>query len=175
MKLFVVYGPPAVGKLTVAKELAKITNFKVFHNHVTIDFIEQFFKFGTDKFFKYNTFFRKQFLKIAVKENINLIYTFCYAKGYDEKYINYLLRFSKMNKVKIHFVNLMTNKEILFERVKGESRKKYGKAKTRKSMKEMFSKWELFHSIPNVDSLVIDNTKLSAKKTAEKIKKFYNL
>ncbi len=42
-------------------------------------------------------------------------------------------------------------------------------------MKEMFSKWELFYSIPNVDSLIIDNTKLSAKKTAQKIKEHYKL
>jgi len=175
MKLVFLYGPPAVGKLTVAKELSKLTGFKIFHNHLTIDLVKDFFTFGTDKFWKYNTFFRKEFLKIAAKEDLDLIYTFCYAKSFDEKYISELLRFSKKKKIKIHFVNLITNKNKLFERVKGESRKKYSKAKTHKSMKEMFSKWELFYSIPNVDSLIIDNTKLSAKKTAQKIKEHYKL
>jgi len=35
MKLVFIYGPPAVGKLTVANALAKVTGFKVFHNHLT--------------------------------------------------------------------------------------------------------------------------------------------
>ena len=40
MKLIVIYGPPAAGKLTVSKELSRITGYKVFHNHLAIDFIE---------------------------------------------------------------------------------------------------------------------------------------
>ena len=83
MKLVFLYGPPALGKLTVAKELSKLTGFKIFHNHLTIDLVKDFFTFGTDKFWKYNTFFRKEFLKIAAKEDLDLIYTFCYAKSFD--------------------------------------------------------------------------------------------
>ncbi|MGI8542838.1 MAG: hypothetical protein ACR2MD_05085 [Aridibacter sp.] len=36
MKLIFIYGSPAVGKLTVANEIAKRTCFKVFHNHLMI-------------------------------------------------------------------------------------------------------------------------------------------
>ena len=45
MKLIVIYGPPAAGKLTVAKELSKLTGFKVLHNHITIDLIDHFIGF----------------------------------------------------------------------------------------------------------------------------------
>jgi replication-associated recombination protein RarA len=34
MKLLL-YGPPAVGKLTIAKEIARLTGFKVAHAHLT--------------------------------------------------------------------------------------------------------------------------------------------
>ena len=35
--LCLVYGPPAVGKLTVAKEIAARTGYRLVHNHVSID------------------------------------------------------------------------------------------------------------------------------------------
>ena len=34
MKHLFLYGAPAVGKLTVAKELADLTGYKLFHNHL---------------------------------------------------------------------------------------------------------------------------------------------
>ncbi len=37
MKLILIYGPEASGKLTVAGELAAITGNRVFHNHVSIE------------------------------------------------------------------------------------------------------------------------------------------
>ena len=37
MKLVVLHGPPAVGKLTVARELARLTGWRLFHNHLVVD------------------------------------------------------------------------------------------------------------------------------------------
>ena len=37
MKLVIIFGPHAVGKMTVGQALARITGLKVFHNHMTID------------------------------------------------------------------------------------------------------------------------------------------
>lgn len=43
MKLVFLYGPPAVGKLTVAQALAQKTSFKVLHNHLVNDLAEVVF------------------------------------------------------------------------------------------------------------------------------------
>ncbi len=37
MKLVFIYGPPASGKLTVARELAALTGYKLFHNHLVVE------------------------------------------------------------------------------------------------------------------------------------------
>jgi len=37
MKLVFIYGPPASGKLTVARELATLTGYRLFHNHLIVD------------------------------------------------------------------------------------------------------------------------------------------
>ena len=36
-----IFGPHAVGKMTVGQELSKITNLKLFHNHMTIDIVSR--------------------------------------------------------------------------------------------------------------------------------------
>ena len=42
MKFVVIFGPPAVGKMSVGYELAKLTGLKLFHNHMTIDLVLNF-------------------------------------------------------------------------------------------------------------------------------------
>ncbi|WP_433744437.1 hypothetical protein [Paenibacillus amylolyticus] len=47
MKLVIIFGPQAVGKMTVGQELEKITNLKLFHNHMTIELVSPYFSYGT--------------------------------------------------------------------------------------------------------------------------------
>ena len=49
MKKFVlIFGPQAVGKMTVGQELAKMTDLKLFHNHMTIDLLEPLYGFSSE-------------------------------------------------------------------------------------------------------------------------------
>ncbi|MBC8077907.1 MAG: hypothetical protein H7Y32_17655, partial [Chloroflexales bacterium] len=50
MDFVLIFGPPAVGKMTVGHELARPTGLKLFHNHMTIDLVLPFFPFGTPPF-----------------------------------------------------------------------------------------------------------------------------
>jgi hypothetical protein len=50
MKLIFIYGLPATGKLTVAVELAAITGYKLFHNHLVVDLLLSVFDFGSPPF-----------------------------------------------------------------------------------------------------------------------------
>ncbi|SCC34198.1 Uncharacterized protein BW664_02852 [Bacillus mycoides] len=43
MKFILIFGPQAVGKMTVGQELAKITDLKLFHNHMKIDLVKYIF------------------------------------------------------------------------------------------------------------------------------------
>ncbi len=45
MKFVLIFGPQAVGKMTVGQELTKITELKLLHNHMTIELLEPFFGF----------------------------------------------------------------------------------------------------------------------------------
>jgi hypothetical protein len=50
MKLIFLYGLPATGKLTVAVELAAMTGYKLFHNHLVVDLLLSVFDFGSPPF-----------------------------------------------------------------------------------------------------------------------------
>lgn len=50
MKLLFLYGPPAAGKLTVAREVAALTGYRLFHNHLTVNLALAVFDFGTPGF-----------------------------------------------------------------------------------------------------------------------------
>jgi dephospho-CoA kinase len=176
MKFIVICGPPAVGKLTVAKELAKITGFKVFHNHLAFDLVHSLFEFDKGPFWKLITKVKMDVIEAAAKEKSvkGIIYTFCYEPN-DDKQIRKLERMLKKHHVKVYYVHLMTNKKTLHKRVKHASRKNFGKIKTIKNLKNAFKKWDLFQVPPFNPLLRIDNTTLSAKKTAEMIKQYYRL
>ncbi len=50
MKLIFLYGRPAVGKVTVARELARLTGWRLFHNHLTVNLALALCDFGTPGF-----------------------------------------------------------------------------------------------------------------------------
>ena len=50
MRLVFLYGPPGVGKLTIATALEARSGFRVFHNHLTIRLLLSVFEFGSEAF-----------------------------------------------------------------------------------------------------------------------------
>ena len=64
MDLIYISGPPSVGKLTVATEVAARTGYKLFHNHLSIGAIEPVFDFGTDAFWELVHELREQRLSL---------------------------------------------------------------------------------------------------------------
>ncbi|MEK7766820.1 MAG: AAA family ATPase, partial [bacterium] len=75
-----IVGPPAVGKMTVGQELAKLTGFKLFHNHQTIDLVLPYFDFGTPPFTRLVGLFRRRLLEeVAASDLKGLIFSYVWA------------------------------------------------------------------------------------------------
>ncbi len=80
MKFIVIFGPPAVGKMTVSYELAQLTGFRLFHNHMTIDLVLNFFDFDQPQFHTLVSEFRRRvFEEVASSDLEGLIFTFVWA------------------------------------------------------------------------------------------------
>lgn len=75
-------GPQAVGKMTVGQELAKLTGYKLFYNHMTIELVRLIFDYDKDTFWKMNTSIRNLIFEEFAKSNEKgIIFTGCFDFG----------------------------------------------------------------------------------------------
>ena len=175
MRLVFIYGPPASGKLTVATELAKLTGFKLFHNHVSIQFVQSIFEFGTKTFWRLTNKYRLEMIEEAAKEGIDTIFTFVYSKGEDDKFVKAVLQKVRSNGGQVHFVRLYCDRKELARRVKSSQRRRMGKIGTKKMLSDLFRRYNLDLEIPFHRSLSIDTTKLTPTRVANSIARHYRL
>src|SRR5207248_1869126 len=128
--LVFLYGPPAVGKFTVAVELEKLTGYKNFHNHVISDMIGIFFEWGHPARAPLVNRIREDIIETAAKEKISgVIFTYVYDVS-DQPWIDSIAEIIERHKGTIHFVQLVAPEVVLMQRVAEPSREKYHKIKS---------------------------------------------
>lgn len=177
MKLVGIYGPPAVGKLTVARELSKLTGYKILHNHMTRNLIGSIISYDNPEYYSLIYLFRKKLVEAAAKRGVEgLIFTFAYSgKSGKEKISQAMVDAVKKYGGDAYFVQLCCSVEELKRRVKGKSRVRYEKISDVKTLNSELAKHDFSTRIRNFRTLRIDNTRLSAKVVARKIKEYYRL
>ena len=77
--LLLLTGPPAVGKMTVGREIAARSGFRLFHNHHSIELLLDVFDFGTPPFVTLNTEIRRRVIEEAAASGADLIFTFVWS------------------------------------------------------------------------------------------------
>lgn len=70
------FGPPAVGKMTVGRAIAALSDFRLLHNHHTIEPLLEAFGFGTPGFNLLKDEFRLRILEVAADTGVRLVFTF---------------------------------------------------------------------------------------------------
>lgn len=83
-ELLLIIGPPAVGKMTVGGEVCARTDFRLFHNHHTIEPLLEIFGFGTPPFNTLNDEFRRRVIEEAAAAGTRLIFTFVWNVEHEE-------------------------------------------------------------------------------------------
>ena len=173
MKLIIIHGPPAAGKLTVGSEISRLTGYKLFHNHVSIDCVKTVFEFGSPAFWRVIGFIRVGMIVEAAREGINLIHTFCYEFAVDDEHFSKLISAAEDNGGEVHIVLLVCDDEERRRRISNESRVKVGKLTDpgtigRKNI-------ELTSPFPGRETLIIDTTGKPPEKTALEILQYFRL
>lgn len=128
MHLIVLFGPPGVGKLTVAERLADRTGFRLFHNHLVVDALLAVFEFGSAPFVQLReTFWLSVFDRAAQEGPAGLIFTFAPEATVRDSFIPALQQSVRQHGGTVSFVELTCPLDVLRQRIAAPSRQAGGK------------------------------------------------
>lgn len=178
MKLIIIIGPQAVGKMTVGQELQKISDLKLFHNHLSLELANIFFDWGTERFKNLDKKIRfSVFEEMAKSSNEGLIFTYVWAFDLEteECYINEIKSIFKAYNSEIFLFELESNIEIRRNRNRTENRlqNKPSKRNIEESEKRFIKIEGQYRTSSTVEEqkkfgiIKINNENLTASETAE--------
>lgn len=124
MKLIVLHGPPASGKLTLATHLKRELGYNILHNHLTVDVaIEVYSKFGEGDFYDFVDNLRTLAIEKACQNKIEgLIVTFCFDEAIDMDIVDHWESIVSSYGGEMLPIYLNVSAAVLSDRVKGNSR-----------------------------------------------------
>ena len=180
MKLVLLFGPQAVGKMTIGHELEKITQLKLLHNHMTIDLLHPFFGFSEDTW-RISTIIREEIFKAAVKRALEgIVFTFVWSfeSSQDWEFVSHVRSIFEEAGGEVYFVELeaQQSERLLRNQTPHRLAHKITKRNIAESEAHLIEthKMNRFNSWPNEireqNYLRIDNTQLDAEAVAKMIK-----
>lgn len=185
MKFVLLFGPQAVGKMTVGQELARITELKLFHNHMTIELLAPYFGF-TSKMWELTNRFRQDIFEAAADSDLyGMIFT--YVWGFDLQsdwdFVNKVCQIFEHRGGEVYWVELEAELEKRIERNKTPHRLEHKPTKRdiARSEHDLLRTVEQHRlnsfegEIKKENYIRIDNTHLSASEAAVIIKNRFNL
>jgi cytidylate kinase len=186
MKLVLIFGPQAVGKMTVGQELAKITGLKLFHNHMTIDLVSPFFDYGTKEGKRLVSLFRQEIFESVAKSDLEgMIFTYVWAFNHqsDWDYVDKVCDIFESKGGTVCFVELEADLNVRLARNKSPHRLEHKPTKrniewSENNLKESMKKYRLNSldgEITNKEYIKINNTNLKAEEVARIIKEEFML
>jgi hypothetical protein len=186
MKFVLIFGPQAVGKMTVGQELTKITDLKLLHNHMTIELVTPIFDFGTKEGQRLVNLFRQEIFEAVAKSDLEgLIFTYVWALNHpsDWEYVNNVCKIFESRGGTVYFVELEADLNERIERNKSPHRLEHKPTKrniewSENNLKESMKKYRLnsFDGEIKIEEYIrINNTNMGAEEVAKVIKEKFKL
>ena len=183
--LIVVCGPQAVGKMVVAESLRDKLKYNMMMNHDSIEISDRIFGFATPAQREFNMCFREKAFELAVKHNVDLIFTYvCAFELQEEK--DYLMSLHDLftgNGGNFYFVELSADLDTRLKRNETAYRmeRKASKKDLEWSRANLLSDTEK-HRLNTKEGetwfknhLKIDNTNLEPDQVADKVIEAFGL
>ena len=186
MKLVIIFGPHAVGKMTVGQELGKITDLKLFHNHMTIDIVCDLFSNLPSERKRLTNLFRQEIFEAYSKsDEYGMIFTYMWALDFKEdwEYIDNLERLFRSRGAEIYYVELEADYNLRLQRNKTENRllnkpTKRNLERSEKMFRSIEEKYRLNSlegEIQKENYIRLNNTDMLPELVAQKIKEIFDL
>ncbi len=183
MKFLFLFGDAAVGKMTVGQELMKITDMRLFHNHMSIEpVLEIFGKWNGNAIRRFRETIFEEFAK---SDSYGMIFTYMWAFDCQEDwdYVAHIKDIFKPFHTDFYYAELVAPQNVRIKRNATENRlaNKPSKRNIEWSNSRLIEddknhRLESYDGeIPFKNYIKIDNSDLSAAKTAKIIKEKFKL
>ena len=171
MRLIVLYGLPATGKLTVARELSSLTGYKLFHNHLVVDMLLSVFEFGSPPFVALREETWLSVFREAAKSGFDkLIFTFAPERTVRPGFIDAVVTLIEQSGGEVMFVELTCPLPALLLRLDSPSRLAHGKLTSRTMFEQLHADGSFDDAAMPEPALTIDTGECSPKEAAVMIK-----
>ena len=138
MRVIILCGLPGVGKLTVANGLARLGDYRVFHNHLVFDAVEALFPFDSATFGELRERLWLELLTRAVRERVgNIIFTIAGDRALNANFLISLASALSTFGVEVYWIELVCRVEDLEERIASVDRSRFGKVNSVESFRQL--------------------------------------
>ncbi|MBT2680204.1 AAA family ATPase [Bacillus sp. ISL-35] len=186
MKFVLIFGPQAVGKMTVGHELEKITDLKLFHNHMTIELVNPFFDYGTKEGKRLVGLFREELFKAMAKsDQSGMIFTYVWAFDIKEdwEYVEKVCQLFESEGGSVYLVELEADLEERLVRNRSAYRleEKPSKRNIERSENDLLKSKDQYRlnsyegEIQRANYIRIKNTNLTAAEVARRVRDHFEL
>lgn len=185
MKLLFLIGDAAVGKMTVGQELMKITDLRLFHNHMTIEPVLEIF--GDFRGQVIQRLREVIFEEFAASGAYGMIFTYMWAFDMpsDWEYLEHVREIFRRRDAgaEFYYAELVAPREIRLERNRSENRLRHKASKRdvaasdqrliRDDENHRLESYE--GEIPFENYMKLDNSAMSPREAARRIKERFGL
>lgn len=172
MELYVIYGLPGVGKLTVVNELAGLTGYKVFHLHMLADMLEPVFGFDGQGFVKLRNTMWPMVIEQAVADQLpGIITTFVFEGTVPEELVGNVCDYVIEAGDRVRFVELTCQKAELDRRLVSPERSRFRKITSVGDFDQILATGHFTTPDGLGETLTLDTTHLGPAQAASKIRK----
>jgi chloramphenicol 3-O-phosphotransferase len=169
-RLVVLFGRPGVGKLTIARHLAERTDYRLFHNHLTVDLALALFEFGSPGFVELREeIWLTALSRAAVAEIPGVIFTFSPESTVRETFLARLQESIRGAGGHIHLVEVTCAPEELRRRLTKPNRAEYGKLRDIATYEALEAEGHFDRPAMPKPHHLVDTTRISAAEAAESI------
>ncbi|MCA0969234.1 AAA family ATPase [Halobacillus litoralis] len=184
MKLVLLFGPQAVGKMTVGQELEKETGLKLFHNHMTIEMLEPFFGFSEDMWKISDKMREEVFRAYSKTAQEGMIFTFVWVfnKQEDWDMVEKIRSIFESEGAEVYYVELEADLDARLERNRTPNRLEHKPTKrnvedSEKRLIQSMDDLRLNSEDGEIDAanyVKINNSHLSPKEVVDVIRKKFD-
>lgn len=169
MKLIFLYGPVAAGKLTVGREIATLTGFALFHNHLVIDAVKAVFPFASEPFVRLREQFWLAMFHEAAAAGRSTIFTFAPEASVAPDFPERARGIVEAAGGSVAFVRLTIDPHEQERRVDTHSRAEFGKLRSLALLRQIRQQLAECEAMMPTPSFTVDTTFIPPSEAARSI------